>query len=244
MFQSVHASSPVYKTLLPVISRLSLGLVSCFRLCPSPCNRNVWSSWQHPILPSPPCSTRRFVRLYSRRRWTLARVLCTLGRLVPCVPGGQRLRCQGYPSYPGPSGPRHQFCGRRGLSHACSLLFLVAALALCPGVPSVWYLPANHWTVPLSWLCVLTAPPLLQRRFRVLLRLPCIWCQTPPFVPDWGSCGRPSCSLRLGTALQLVLSIIRFKSVRPPCWSSRSRSSFLSSCPLLGCSLSRGVVLQ
>jgi len=58
---SAHARSSVCRTLLPVTSRLSLGRVSCFRLCPSAYSRSVWCTCRPPSSPSPPSFPRRFV---------------------------------------------------------------------------------------------------------------------------------------------------------------------------------------
>ena len=52
-FQSVHARSSVCRTLHPVISRLTLGQVSCSWPCPSAYSRRAWSTCRLPSPPSP-----------------------------------------------------------------------------------------------------------------------------------------------------------------------------------------------
>jgi len=60
-FQSVHARSSIYRTLLRVISRLTLGRVSCSWPCPSAYSHSALSTCWLPSPPSPPSSLQRSV---------------------------------------------------------------------------------------------------------------------------------------------------------------------------------------
>jgi len=60
-FQLVHARTSVNRTVLPLISRLTLRQVSCSQPCPSAYSRSVWSTYRLPSLPLPPSSHQRSV---------------------------------------------------------------------------------------------------------------------------------------------------------------------------------------
>jgi len=80
-FQSVHGRSSVHWTLFLVIWCLSLGQVSCFRLCPSACSRNVWRTCQSPVQPLLQSSLWRSAWQDWWPRCIFARVSCSLGLL-------------------------------------------------------------------------------------------------------------------------------------------------------------------
>jgi len=68
MFQPAHARSSVCRTLLAMISRLSLGWILCSQCCPSVYIHSVGSTCRHPTSPSPLSSLRRSALLDSRPR--------------------------------------------------------------------------------------------------------------------------------------------------------------------------------
>jgi len=112
-FQSLHDCSSVYNSLLAVISCLSLGWVSCFRLCPSAGNHDIWTTCRPRTLPLPASSLQRSVCLCSQPRVIFARVLSNLDLLMHGLLAVQHLRSWWCPSVLGPSGPWHRCPGHR-----------------------------------------------------------------------------------------------------------------------------------
>lgn len=91
MFQLAHARSSLCRSLLPIISLLSLGRITYSMLCHSVNSRSVWSTCCSPTARSPPSTNRRSVQHHLRPRCILACILCSLGLVTPCLPGGQPL---------------------------------------------------------------------------------------------------------------------------------------------------------
>jgi len=127
----------------------------------------VRRTWRSPTLQLQLSWIWRSIMLFSPQRCILSPILCRLGLLVLCLPGGQPLCSCGWTCVLGHSGSHLCSCGHEGPYYTCWLLLLVAVLALGPGVLSIRWLPANQWTLPLTWHWVLIAPPLLQRTFGV-----------------------------------------------------------------------------
>jgi len=102
----VHARTLVYRTWLPMTSRLPLGWVSCFQPCHSVCNTSACCIFQPRTVPSQSIVPRRSVWLYLRPRCILARILCILGMYVSCSLVSRPVHSQGCLSAQGPSESR------------------------------------------------------------------------------------------------------------------------------------------
>ena len=87
MFRLSHTRSLVFRTVLPVISRLTLGQISCSRPCPPVYSCSLWSTSRPPTTFSPPSLVCRFVYLHLRLRFISARLLFSLSLLSRvCLP--------------------------------------------------------------------------------------------------------------------------------------------------------------